>query len=93
MDELISFGFWAGDQNVPEPTHYSYTSPEPPDLVEQPLAAGAAWIEGPTGSLAQLPYETVRTAADPRATLLEFLQSAYEAGATTAGWDRSELDT
>ena len=39
-----------------------------------------------------LPYELVRTAADPDAVLLEFLQSTYEAAATTAGWDRAALE-
>jgi uncharacterized protein DUF5996 len=29
--------------------------------------------------------------ADPKATLLEFLESAYEAGAEAAGWNRAEL--
>jgi Family of unknown function (DUF5996) len=33
----------------------------------------------------------VRTSPDPRETLLDFLQSAYEAGAATAGWDADGL--
>ncbi len=41
-----------------------------------------------TGPRAFLRYEDVRTAAAPRETLLAFLQSAYEAGSTAAGWDR-----
>lgn len=91
--EVISFGFWAGDEQSPQPSYYSYTAPEPPDLTERPLASpGAAWVSGPTGSLALLPYDAVRTAADPAAALLDFLQSAYEAGAAAAGWDRAELD-
>jgi hypothetical protein len=49
------------------------------------------WIELGTGSLAILPYEAVREATDPKATLLEFLESAYEAGADAAGWKRAEL--
>jgi len=90
--EVISFGFWAGDQNVREPTYYSYTAPEPPGLRERPLRPReAAWTEYGGGSLALLPYEVVRTAHDPRTTLLSFLESAYEAGADAAGWDREEL--
>jgi uncharacterized protein DUF5996 len=88
--ELISFGFWCGDRNVREPSYYSYTAPEPPGLRDRPLRPGAAqW----TDTLALLPYEAVRTAADPRSTLLEFLESAYEAGADTAGWDRKDLES
>jgi hypothetical protein len=90
--EVVSFGFWAGDRQVRKPTYYSYTAPEPPGLTARALSpASARWVESGTGSLAQLPYEDVRTALDPRATLLEFLQSAYEAGADAAGWDRGEL--
>ena len=91
--ELISFGFWAGDERTPEPSYYSYAAPEPARLTEHPLASlGAAWMSLPTGSLARLPYDAVRTAPDPAAALLEFLQSAYEACTGAAGWDRSELD-
>jgi hypothetical protein len=89
--DVISFGFWAGDDNVREPTYYSYTAPEPKGLREQSLRpAEAQWQE--TG-IATLPYEVVRTAAGPRKTLLEFLDSAYRAGATTAGWDVAELSS
>jgi hypothetical protein len=41
--------------------------------------------------LAVLPNDAVRTAANPRATLLAFLESAYQAGAAAAGWDREAL--
>ena len=37
-------------------------------------------------------YENVRTASSPRETLLEFLQSAYDAGANLAAWDRAALE-
>lgn len=39
-----------------------------------------------------LPYEVVRTASNPDALLLEFLQRTYEAAATTARWDRAALE-
>ena len=84
--EVISFGFWPGDENLGDAAYYSYTAPEPAGLRSQPLTAGE-WIEFGTGSLAVLPYETVRTARSPRTTLLAFCQSAYEAGARLAGWD------
>ena len=90
--EVISFGFWAGDQHNSYPAYYSYTAPEPAGLTEQQLRpATAEWQTQANGSLAILPYDAVRTADDPRAALLGFLQSAYEAGASLAGWDL--LDT
>jgi hypothetical protein len=90
--EVISFGFWPGDQNTGQPAYYSYTAPEPEGLRERTLRPEqAAWTELYGGSLAVVPYEDVRTADDPRATLLAFLESAYEAGADLAGWDRDGL--
>ena len=88
--ELISFGFWAGDDNIPDAAYYSYTSPEPDGLRDQPLPVGE-WISSGNGSLALLSYEEVRTARDPRGSLLAFLQGAYEAGARTAAWDTSDF--
>ncbi|HEV2761082.1 MAG TPA: DUF5996 family protein, partial [Acidimicrobiales bacterium] len=86
--EVVAFGFWPGDRVNQFPAFYSYTSPEPPGLRDRPLRpAAAGWIEQRGGSLAVLPYDAVRGSSDPRAELLEFLQSAYEAGAALAGWD------
>jgi Family of unknown function (DUF5996) len=90
--EVVSFGFWMGDENVTEPSYYSYTAPEPVDLRRQPLQPNAAsWSEQRGGSLALLPYEAVRTAPDPRTALLAFLESAYRAGAGLSGWDQTAL--
>lgn len=87
--EVISCGFWAGDQDVREPAFYSYTAPEPQGLTEQPLRPEAAsWQEGGT---ALLKYEEVRKSDSPNDTLLEFVESAYQAGARTAGWDIEEF--
>jgi hypothetical protein len=91
--ELISFGFWAGDATVRQPTFYSYTAPEPAGLADHALApAAAAWADAPTGGhMAMLPYDAVRTARDPRRALLAFLQSGYDAGSSAADWDRDAL--
>jgi hypothetical protein len=90
--EVISFGFWAGDDTFGDAAYYSYTAPEPAGLRDQSLSAGR-WIEYGSGSMAVLPYESVRSAHDPRATLLAFLQSAYEAGARLAGWDTAGFES
>lgn len=90
--EVISFGWWAGDAKAPEASFYSYAHPEPKGLTEQPLApATALWV--PTGMThqARLRWEDVRTADDPRDTLLSFLESAYAAGARAAAWPHQEL--
>jgi hypothetical protein len=92
--EVISFGFWAGDQISPYPAYYSYTAPEPTELPRQTLSPPSAeWLARGSGSLAILRYEDLRSSADPKATLLSFLQSAYEAGASLAGWDLADTAT
>lgn len=40
--QVISFGFWLGDDTVPEPMFYSYTPPEPDGLTEEPLRPAEA---------------------------------------------------
>jgi Family of unknown function (DUF5996) len=90
--EVISFGFWPGDDTVGDAAYYSYTAPEPEGLRDQPLPAGT-WIESGSGSLAILPYEAIRHARDPRTTLLAFCQGAYEAGARLAGWDITSFES
>ena len=91
--EVIAFGWWPGDERTtPFPAFYSYTSPEPDGLREQPLEpAEAQWQDTGNGSLAVLPYDAVRAAADPAAALRAFYESAYRAGTIAAGWDAAAL--
>jgi hypothetical protein len=92
--ELISFGFWAGDDSVREPAYYSYTAPEPEGLRRRRLYPDeASWSTHGGVALALLPYDAVRGAADPRRALLAFLEGAYRAGADSSRWDRSELES
>jgi hypothetical protein len=88
--EVSSCGYWPGDVGE-EGAFYSYAYPEPPGFRGAPVRAeGAYWDD----DLAEfvLPYELVRTAPDPDAVLLEFLQSTYEAAANMARWDRPALE-
>ena len=39
-----------------------------------------------------LPYEAVRSSSSPDEMVLEFFQSAYDAAADRAGWNRAALD-
>jgi hypothetical protein len=87
--ELSSCGFWPG--GTAEGTFYSYAYPEPQCYPEYPVQPGAARYSREVGEFL-LPYEEVRTAADPDRTLLEFLQSSYEAAAEYGRWDRKALE-
>jgi Family of unknown function (DUF5996) len=91
--EVSSCGFWPGTLGGPiqEPAYYAYMAPEPADFAEAAIQpVGAAYCR--ELGLFILPYEAVRTAADPDAMLLEFVQSTYEAGANLASWDRAALE-
>jgi hypothetical protein len=88
--EVISFGFWPGDKNVRAPAFYSYTAPEPEGLTEQPLSPGEAFW-APEGGMAIFMYDDLRRTNSPKEALLQFLESAYRAGAKTAGWDVEEF--
>lgn len=90
--EVISFGFWFGDDAFAEPAFYSYTAPEPTGLADQPLEPAAArWVPRDASHLAVLRYDDARAETDPRAAVLAFYESAYQAGARLAGWDTAGL--
>jgi hypothetical protein len=87
--EVASGGFWAGGVTPAEPFFYAYLYPEPGGYREAKVAHGRfdeTWGEY------VLPYAEVRAAADPARMLGEFLESAYEAGAKLAKWDRPALE-
>ncbi len=92
--EVISHGFWVGDDNLAEPAFYSYTHPEPDGLRDRSLRPDSAfWVEQNGGSMAILKYEDIRALDNPRSAILEFFQSSYQAGADLAGWPRHELES
>jgi hypothetical protein len=90
--EVISSGFWFGDDTFPEPAFYSYTAPEPEGLAAEPLLPESArWLSRGGGHLAVLRYDDARADVDTRATVLAFYESAYQAGALRARWDVAGL--
>lgn len=89
--EVISVGFWPGDDSFPQAAFYGYAYPEPKGLNTVPLAPeGAVWAEKNGGALAVYPYDEMRTADDPHAALLAFFDSLYEGAADKAGWNKSD---
>lgn len=87
--ELSSCGFWPGGGD--EGAFYAYAYPEPDGFRDHPVEPHAAFYSGDLRQFL-LPYEAVRTADDPDATLQRFLQTTYEAAADHADWDRSALE-
>ena len=90
--EVISFGFWVGDDMTREPAFYAYSYPEPDGLGSASLSpATATWRNDYGYTMAFLPYEALRTQQQPRETLLMFLESAYQIMAQRCGWDIQAL--
>jgi hypothetical protein len=87
--EVASGGFWAGGATAAEPFFYSYIYPEPDGYRAADVKHGR--FDETFGEYV-LPYAEVRAAEDPALMLGEFLQSAYDAGAGRARWDRPALE-
>ncbi|MEX2672872.1 MAG: DUF5996 family protein [Phycisphaeraceae bacterium] len=89
--EVSSAGFWPGGGGIDYPAFYSYAYPEPDGFRTATIHPEQAFYEPALGEFV-LPYDVVRQADDPDATLLQFLQSAYDAAAERGGWPRTELE-
>jgi hypothetical protein len=89
--EQAQAGFWPGNERLPEPAFVAYTYPEPPGCRTAAIHPDAAFFHPELAEFI-LPYDKVRVAADPDQMILDFYRSAYEIGATLAGWDRATLE-
>jgi hypothetical protein len=89
--EVSSAGFWPGGSGIDHASFYSYAYPEPAEFRHAAIRPEAAAYHQALGQFL-LPYDAVRTAADPEATLMAFLQSTYAAAADTGRWDRAALE-
>jgi hypothetical protein len=89
--EVSSAGFWPGGAGVNEPMFYSYAYPAPAGFADRSVEPAAVRFDPTLGEFL-LPYEAVRTSADPEGDLMKFLQSTYEAAADLAKWDRQALE-
>lgn len=89
--EVSSAGFWPGGGAIDYPAYYSYAYPSPAGFGDATVRPGDAFWSKDLGEFV-LPYDAVRTAADPDGVLLEFLQSTYEAAADLGRWDRAALE-
>jgi hypothetical protein len=89
--EVISHGWWPGQGPLGKAAFYSYTAPAPEGLSTAKLRPEQAFWSNDLSEYLLL-YDDVRTAPDPDAALMDFLQSTYEAGANLANWDRASLE-
>ena len=89
--EVSSAGFWPGGSGIDYAAFYSYAYPTPGGFGACAVKPEAAFFHEGLGEFL-LPYDAVRTAPNPDAALHSFLESAYEAAANLAHWDRAALE-
>jgi hypothetical protein len=89
--EVSSAGFWPGGGDIKGPAFYSYAAPEPAGFAEWKVRPQAAFYH-PQLKEFLLMYDDVRAADSPKAALMEFLQSTYDAAAELGKWDRKALE-
>jgi hypothetical protein len=89
--ENFAVGFWPGSREFPHAVLYAYMSPAPDGVAGAVVEPEAARWE-PALSEFVLLYEDARSAASPDDAVQRFFQSAYEANAGLAGWDRAALE-
>jgi hypothetical protein len=86
--EQICAGWWPGDERVPYPALFAYAYPAPDGIERTSIQpAGAAW-NAAAGEFF-LPYDTARSAADPRKAILDFFRTTYAGAAELLGWDHN----
>src|SRR5262245_24340858 len=81
--EVSSAGFWPGGGTTPYAAFYSYAYPEPAGFAGAKVGPDGAFYSNELHEFL-LPYDVVRQSPNPDRTLLEFLQTTYEAAATLA---------
>jgi hypothetical protein len=89
-DECCSAGFWPGGGGS-DAAYYCYASPSPEGFAAAPVGPAQAFWNRDLNQF-NLPYEAVRTAAEPEAALMAFLTSTYDAAAPLGKWDRAALE-
>ena len=89
--EVISSGFWPGGGEIKDAAFYTYAAPETEGFGQSQVRPAKAFYDSQLREFF-LMYEDVRTSHSPRETLLDFMQTTYEAAAKLGKWDRQELE-
>lgn len=89
--EVISAGFWPGNDGYGHAAFYCYAAPVPQGLSEKKVSPAPAFWDKNLGEFL-FRYDDMRLEASPDDALLDFIESAYAAAADAAQWDRKLLD-
>ncbi len=84
-EEYVSVGFYFGNPAVPEASVYAYIAPQPAGMEAHEWGAvGGRWNS--EAGLVLLPWNELRSAADPRGAIVAFGDAVYDAAVELAGW-------
>ncbi len=89
--EISSCGFWPGNEQYPHAVFYSYCYPAPEEFGKQTVEPAEAFFSTEMGEFL-INYDVVRESNDPENTLLQFMQTTYEAAARMSNWNREALE-
>ncbi|MHB1468316.1 MAG: DUF5996 family protein [Solirubrobacteraceae bacterium] len=82
----VAVGWWPGDERHDEPAFYAYLHPASDGFAADELEPPAARWDGTLGEYV-LPWREVCSTADPHATALVFMRSAFRRGCELCDWD------
>ncbi len=89
--EVMSCGFWPGNEIYPHAAFYAYAYPEPENFSKERILPPESFYHADLHEFV-LPYESVRTSGDPAGVILSFFESAYRSAANLGHWDRDILE-
>ena len=89
--EVISHGFWPGNDALPEPAFYAYAAPEPAGFKEARIEPAGCLLL-PRDGRVPAAVRGGADIADPDSALTRFVETTYAAGARLGGWDVQVLE-
>ncbi|MES2526400.1 MAG: DUF5996 family protein [Bdellovibrionota bacterium] len=89
--ELMSCGFWPGNDMYPQPALYAYAYPEPEGFADISVPSEAFYHRDLHEFI--LDYDLVRASDDPAGLIKRFVQSVYLGTADLGGWNRNALES
>ncbi len=88
--EVMSCGFWPGNDMYPKAAFYAYAYPEPEEFSLSRVPSEAYYHHDLHEFL--LDYDLVINNNDPESLIKDFIQSVYFSAADLGHWDREELE-
>lgn len=88
--EVMTCGFWPGNEATPFAAFYSYIYPAPDGFKNAAIKPSSAYFHDNLGEFI-LKYEEVQKSENPSEVLLEFLRSSYDNAAKLANWDTEKF--